>query len=249
VLYSVSGLLGTITSTIFLPGVISVGASASVFGLVGAYWADIGLNYCARCDLKDTGFCGLLFGTIPNMLIGLTPWVDNFMHLGGYLTGAAIATLMLPEIRVRATVVNPYDRNAQVPKKVKSTPLGRKRKSRVQQWHRLGDKVMGGGAGFTRAVTEARNDAATRIQAVVRGRLVRRGRGPLHQRLYRRLCGRLNRSQKIVVLCALLILTVFSIGMLSAVSSGSTLEALRTCSFCKSLNCVEITCVQITHPD
>lgn len=46
VLYTVSGFLGAVTSTIFLPGVVSVGASGSVFGLVGAYWADMGLNYC-----------------------------------------------------------------------------------------------------------------------------------------------------------------------------------------------------------
>ena len=36
VLYLLSGLFGTIVSIVFLPGVLSVGASASVFGLVGA---------------------------------------------------------------------------------------------------------------------------------------------------------------------------------------------------------------------
>ena len=75
----------------------------------GAYWADLGLNYCAKCDLKDTGASGLLWGTVPNVLIGLTPWVDNFMHLGGFITGAAVTVLLLPELRVSATVVNPYD--------------------------------------------------------------------------------------------------------------------------------------------
>ena len=44
VLYMLSGVFGTILSTIFLPGVVSVGASASVFGIVGAYWADLILN-------------------------------------------------------------------------------------------------------------------------------------------------------------------------------------------------------------
>ena len=74
-LYLLSGIFGTIMSAIFLPGVVSVGASGAVFGLFGAYWADIVLNYCARGDLEDTGWRGLLGGTIPNLLVGLTPWV------------------------------------------------------------------------------------------------------------------------------------------------------------------------------
>ena len=48
-LYVVSGLFGTMVSVIFLPGTISVGASASVFGLLGAVWADVIQNQCTRC--------------------------------------------------------------------------------------------------------------------------------------------------------------------------------------------------------
>jgi len=237
-LYVVSGVFGTITSTIYLPGVVSVGASASVFGIVGAYWADLGLNYCAKCDLKDTGASGLLWGTVPNVLIGLTPWVDNFMHLGGFITGAAVTVLLLPELRVSATVVNPYDPSGAVPKKVKSTPLGRKRESQVRHWQSLGDRVIGHGAGLSRAVREARELAATRIQAIVRGNLVRKKRTPL-ERAYARLCGKLNDPQKAIVIGAVIVLSVYVIGTLSAVSGGSTLESLRSCEACRSLNCVE----------
>lgn len=35
-LYMYSGLLGTVLSTVFLPGVLSVGASGSMFGLVSS---------------------------------------------------------------------------------------------------------------------------------------------------------------------------------------------------------------------
>ena len=35
-LYLLSGIFGTMVSVIFLPDVLSVGASASVFGLIGA---------------------------------------------------------------------------------------------------------------------------------------------------------------------------------------------------------------------
>ena len=70
-----SGLFGTMVSIVFLEGVISVGASASVFGLVGACWADVILNFCARCTLKDSGVLSLFVATAFNLCVGLTPWV------------------------------------------------------------------------------------------------------------------------------------------------------------------------------
>ena len=238
VLYVLSGVFGTILSTIFLPGVVSVGASASVFGIVGAYWADLILNYVAKCDLKDTGWQGLLCGTVPNLLIGLTPWIDNWMHLGGLVVGAAVTALMLPELRASATVVDPFGEGV-APSKVKVTPLGRKRQSQVRKWQALSDKVVGHGAGFTRAVRNARELAAVRIQARVRGNLVRKKR-PWWQRLYSRLFGKLNRPQKAIVFGAAIFLLIYVGGTLSAVSGGSSLATLRSCKACKSFNCVEM---------
>ena len=69
-LYLVSGLYGALASAVFLPGVVSVGASASVFGLIGAYWGDIALNYCAKCTLRGTGIRELIVATVPNVLVG-----------------------------------------------------------------------------------------------------------------------------------------------------------------------------------
>ena len=81
-LYIFSGLFGTCASIVFLPGTLSVGASASVFGLVGANWADVVVNFCARCTLKNSGIICLTVATVLNVSIGFTPYVDNFMHLG-----------------------------------------------------------------------------------------------------------------------------------------------------------------------
>jgi membrane associated rhomboid family serine protease len=239
VLYLTSGVLGSMVSTILLPGVLSVGASASVFGLIGAYWADIVLNYCARCDLEDTGWKGLLLGSAINLLIGFTPWVDNFMHLGGFFTGLATATLLLPEIRVRATVVDPYASTQEMAAKVRVSALGRKRKPRVL-WHYAGDRIVGHGAMLSRVVEEARAAAATHIQARLRGRLSRRGRPPRHVRLYRRLCGKINRVQLSLILAALGLLISLVMGTLAAMASGSTFEVLRTCKACQALNCIDV---------
>lgn len=96
-LYVLSGLFGAMVSVVFLPGVLSVGASASVFGLVGAVWADVILNYCARCTLQGSGFCCLLLLTVLNLCFGLTPFVDNFMHVGGFVAGLIIGLTSFSE--------------------------------------------------------------------------------------------------------------------------------------------------------
>ena len=81
---------------------------------------------------------------------------------------------------------------------------------------------------------------AVKIQAIVRGNLARQGQLPLAERVYRRLCGKLNDSQKAIVVGAALVLATFVIGTLVGVSSGSALETMRDCAFCRDLNCVEI---------
>lgn len=89
-LYVFAGIFGTVCSIVFLPGSLSVGASASVFGLVGACWADVFVNFCARGTLKNSGILCLSFATVLNLAIGFTPLVDNFMHLGGMVAGVFV---------------------------------------------------------------------------------------------------------------------------------------------------------------
>ena len=91
-LYLLSGIFGTMVSVIFLPEVLSVGASASVFGLIGVCWADVALNFCARGTLRGAkGHArSLLLSTLINVCIGLTPFIDNFMHMGGLVAGLVI---------------------------------------------------------------------------------------------------------------------------------------------------------------
>ncbi len=93
-LYIVSGIFGTMVSVVFLPNVLSVGASASVFGLIGACWADVVLNHCARCTLRGANLCALFLSTLVNVLIGLTPLVDNFMHMGGMVAGLTVGCIL-----------------------------------------------------------------------------------------------------------------------------------------------------------
>ena len=97
-LFLIPGVGGNILSAIFLPQYISVGASGGIFGLIGGCVADITLNWKllfikASQDDRETkrrnlrAILWLVLDIVVNSLIGLTPYVDNFCHLGGLVYG------------------------------------------------------------------------------------------------------------------------------------------------------------------
>jgi membrane associated rhomboid family serine protease len=97
VLFVLPAVGGNILSAICLPQYISVGASGGIFGLIGACMADISINW-NLLFLKSTTddesrwrhfmvLFWLAFDIILNCIIGFTPFVDNFTHLGGFLYG------------------------------------------------------------------------------------------------------------------------------------------------------------------
>ena len=74
---------------------VSVGASASCFGLVGAFWGELVINYVATdCSLRGTKVGTLVLFTLASLISGISPVVDNFMHLVGFLTGFLIALVI-----------------------------------------------------------------------------------------------------------------------------------------------------------
>ena len=99
IIFILSAVGGTILSAIFLPEYISVGASGGIFGLIGACLADIVTNwnllFSKVVNDENSGIrfrhlkvlLWLLLDIILNILIGLTPLIDNFTHMGGMLYG------------------------------------------------------------------------------------------------------------------------------------------------------------------
>uniref|UniRef100_A0A7S3L8V8 rhomboid protease n=1 Tax=Amphora coffeiformis TaxID=265554 RepID=A0A7S3L8V8_9STRA len=97
-IFMISGVGGNILSAIFLSQYISVGASGGIFGLIGACLADIMLNWnilflkSGEDDDKTRkrnfwAIFWIFIEIVVNILLGTTPLIDNFTHLGGGLYG------------------------------------------------------------------------------------------------------------------------------------------------------------------
>mmetsp|Transcript_951 Transcript_951/g.1658 ORF Transcript_951/g.1658 Transcript_951/m.1658 type:complete len:500 (-) Transcript_951:126-1625(-) len=109
-LFTVSGIGSTVISAIFLPQFISVGASGGIFGLIGACVADIIKNRkLLFSDFINKGrsrrhhafvVLVLVIDIFLNLLMGLTPYTDNFMHIGGFILGFVCASTMLSQVDI-----------------------------------------------------------------------------------------------------------------------------------------------------
>lgn len=92
---------GNIASTLFMSPSISVGASGGIFGMLGVCLADIVINLDLltlknRRDVLDPAHNGFPYGSVLfwlfievtlNILLGFTPFVDQFAHMAGLLFG------------------------------------------------------------------------------------------------------------------------------------------------------------------
>lgn len=116
ILFVIPSIGSTIASAIFLPQYISVGASGGIFGLLGACVADIVKNRkLLFSDFINKGrskkhhvyvVLVLVLDIFINMLLGLTPFTDNFMHVGGFVLGFICASTMLSEVDIDGTRSN-----------------------------------------------------------------------------------------------------------------------------------------------
>jgi len=96
-LYLISGIGGTIGSYLFSTS-ISAGASGAIFGVSGISLI-AGYRYRDRipANFKSIVGRGIVPFVVYNLAYGLlNKGIDNFAHLGGLITGAALAFLVQP---------------------------------------------------------------------------------------------------------------------------------------------------------
>ncbi|KAA8522352.1 hypothetical protein F0562_013287 [Nyssa sinensis] len=93
-IYLLSGFGGSILSSLFIQRNISVGASGALFGLLGAMLSELLTNWSIYTN-KAAALFTLVIIIVINLAVGILPHVDNFAHIGGFLTGLLLGFLLL----------------------------------------------------------------------------------------------------------------------------------------------------------
>ncbi|KAJ0605180.1 putative peptidase S54, rhomboid, Rhomboid-like superfamily [Helianthus annuus] len=94
VIYMLSGIGGSILSTLFIKNNISVGASGALFGLLGAMLSELLTNWTIYAN-KAAALITLVIIILINLAVGILPHVDNFAHIGGFLAGFLLGFVLL----------------------------------------------------------------------------------------------------------------------------------------------------------
>ncbi|ESQ40661.1 hypothetical protein EUTSA_v10014021mg [Eutrema salsugineum] len=100
VIYLLSGIGGSILSSLFIRNSISVGASGALFGLLGSMLSELLTNWTIYSN-KIAALLTLLFVILINLALGILPHVDNFAHVGGFLSGFLLGFVLLARPQFR----------------------------------------------------------------------------------------------------------------------------------------------------
>lgn len=99
-LYVLGGFTGNVLSFLLSDG-YSVGASTAVFGLVGAEAVFLFQNRGLLGSQFGRAIGNVLFIVAVNLMLGLTPGIDNWGHVGGLLGGLVFTWFAGPLWEVR----------------------------------------------------------------------------------------------------------------------------------------------------
>ncbi|KAJ9172356.1 hypothetical protein P3X46_015604 [Hevea brasiliensis] len=92
--YVISGFGGSLLSALFIQMGISVGASGALFGLLGGMLSELITNWTIYAN-KLAALLTLVLIIIINLAVGILPHVDNFAHIGGFLSGFLLGFVLL----------------------------------------------------------------------------------------------------------------------------------------------------------
>ncbi len=96
VVYAASGIVGNLLTHLFAFGVVSVGASGAIFGLVGLLFA-MGLKKETPAYQKAFTGRALLPMILINLFLGFSvPGINNMAHIGGLATGFLLGWILKP---------------------------------------------------------------------------------------------------------------------------------------------------------
>ncbi|ORX46570.1 rhomboid-domain-containing protein [Hesseltinella vesiculosa] len=95
-LYMCSGIFGFVLSaSLASKSMASMGCSGALFGLIGYMFVDVLVNW-KYIDHPVRELMVLLISTVVSLVLGLLPGLDNFAHIGGFVTGLVMGMLIAP---------------------------------------------------------------------------------------------------------------------------------------------------------
>jgi rhomboid protease GluP len=98
-LYFLSGFAGNVFSFLFSPAP-SLGASTAIFGLLGAQGVFFYRNREVYGKIGQRALINIITVAVINLVIGLSPGIDNWGHIGGLIGGTIFAWFGGPLLRV-----------------------------------------------------------------------------------------------------------------------------------------------------
>ncbi|PIF45257.1 membrane associated rhomboid family serine protease [Chryseobacterium sp. 52] len=103
--YLITGILASVTSILWYPASISIGASGAVFGLYGFFLAALLLKVFPP-DFGKAFLLSTLVFVGFNLLMGFTGGIDNAAHIGGLLSGFIIGMIMSKKLKLKIEQYN-----------------------------------------------------------------------------------------------------------------------------------------------
>ena len=99
-LYLIAGFAGNVVSFLFTPAP-SIGASTAIFGLIAAEGVLLYRNRDLFGPKAQQALINIVMIAGVNLVIGLSPGIDNWGHIGGLLGGLMFAWFAGPDLKVQ----------------------------------------------------------------------------------------------------------------------------------------------------
>ncbi|XP_051273251.1 inactive rhomboid protein 1 isoform X3 [Dicentrarchus labrax] len=97
IIYMLSGITGNLASAIFLPYRAEVGPAGSQFGILACLFVELFQSW-QILERPWRAFAKLLAISVFFFSFGLLPWIDNFAHICGFVSGFFLSFAFLPYI-------------------------------------------------------------------------------------------------------------------------------------------------------
>jgi membrane associated rhomboid family serine protease len=94
IIYLFSGIGGILTSAIFIPKLLSVGASGALYGIIAMWCIDV-FQDISKMKYPICSIITVVSLIIVSFAFGLLPYTDNFAHIGGFIFGLELSLILI----------------------------------------------------------------------------------------------------------------------------------------------------------